>query len=47
MNYSDCYVHVHLALLICFEIVLDSFAGPGNFSQQAWLLIGAECENPR
>ena len=24
---------------------MDSFAGLGNFSQQAWLL-GAECENP-
>ena len=29
-----------------FEVVLGSFAGLGNFSQQAWLLIGAECENP-
>ena len=29
-----------------FEVVLGSFEGLGNFSQQAWLLIGAECENP-
>ena len=25
---------------------MGSFAGIGNFSQQAWPCFGAECENP-
>ena len=47
MNSANCHVHVHLVLLIVFEIVLDNFADLGNFNQQVGLLICAECENPR
>ena len=29
------------------RLFFGSFAGFGNFSLQAWLRIGAECENSR
>ena len=39
LNSANCHGHVHLVILIVFEIVLDSFADLGNFNKLGSSLV--------